>query len=149
MKFPSVSGDILTVHVDKKIARECYAACLKMEPFMRDLGRMSRGRSQERRSSRGQRTSRVEPKPERREHTIALVELDPQMSESRLEAGGRLTSSSFADEDYTTSLGTSFAMVDGKIIHQTLKKNVDLFAWTTFDMLGVSQEIITHKLSVH
>jgi len=25
MKFPSLSGDILTIHVDQKIARECYA----------------------------------------------------------------------------------------------------------------------------
>ena len=33
-------------------------------------------------------------------------------------------------------------------MHATLKKNVDLFAWTPSDMPGVSPNIITHKLSV-
>ena len=31
MKFPLASGDILTVHVDHKIARECYATSLNVE----------------------------------------------------------------------------------------------------------------------
>ena len=29
MKFPSMSGDILTIHVDQKIARECYVESLR------------------------------------------------------------------------------------------------------------------------
>jgi len=32
MKFPSLSGDILTIHVDQKIARECYAKSQRVEP---------------------------------------------------------------------------------------------------------------------
>jgi len=32
MKFPSTAGDIVTVHVDQKIAHECYVASLKVEP---------------------------------------------------------------------------------------------------------------------
>ena len=32
MKFPSLSGDILTIHVDQKVARECYAESLRVEP---------------------------------------------------------------------------------------------------------------------
>ncbi|XP_068466575.1 uncharacterized protein [Phaseolus vulgaris] len=35
MKFPSLSGDILTIHVDQKIARECYVESLRMEPLSR------------------------------------------------------------------------------------------------------------------
>jgi len=35
MKFPSVNGDIATVHVDHKIARECYVTSLKVEPTRR------------------------------------------------------------------------------------------------------------------
>jgi len=35
-----------------------------------------------------------------------------------------------------------------KVMHVTLKKNVDLFAWTPSDMSGVSVNIITHRLSV-
>jgi len=33
MKFPSSSGDILTVHVDEKEAREFYAENLRVEPL--------------------------------------------------------------------------------------------------------------------
>jgi len=33
--FPSVNGDIATVHIDQKIARECYVASLKVEPTRR------------------------------------------------------------------------------------------------------------------
>jgi len=35
------------------------------------------------------------------------------------------------------------------MVHQALKKNVDLFAWKTSNMLGVSSNIISHKLSVY
>jgi len=40
------------------------------------------------------------------------------------------------------------AAVEAEIMHATLKKNVDLFAWTPSDMIGVSPAIITHKLSM-
>jgi len=32
MKFSSTTGDIVTVHVEQKVARECYVASLKVEP---------------------------------------------------------------------------------------------------------------------
>jgi len=32
MKFPSVSGDIIIVHVDQKVTREFYEGSLKVEP---------------------------------------------------------------------------------------------------------------------
>ena len=31
MKFPYASGDIIIVHVDQKVARECYVASLKVK----------------------------------------------------------------------------------------------------------------------
>jgi len=36
-----------------------------------------------------------------------------------------------------------------ELVHQALKRNVDRFAWTTSDMLGVSPDIITHKFSIY
>ena len=36
MKFPLASGDVLTVHVDQKVARECYAESLRVEPTRQD-----------------------------------------------------------------------------------------------------------------
>jgi len=41
MKFPSASGDVITLHVDQKMAREFYAASLKIEP--RRKGKRARG----------------------------------------------------------------------------------------------------------
>jgi hypothetical protein len=32
---------------------------------------------------------------------------------------------------------------------QFLNKNSDVFAWSTFDLVGVSREIIEHKLQVN
>jgi len=32
IKFPSATRDVITVHVDQKMTRECYAANLRLEP---------------------------------------------------------------------------------------------------------------------
>jgi len=40
------------------------------------------------------------------------------------------------------------AAAEAEVIHVTLKKNVDLFAWTPSDMLSISLDIITHRLAV-
>jgi len=52
------------------------------------------------------------------------------------------------DEEQNTCVGTTIVAVEAKLMHQTLKKSKDLFAWTTFHMMGVSLNVITHKLSV-
>jgi len=49
------------------------------------------------------------------------------------------------NNEHSTYVGTTIAMVEVELVHQALKKNVDLFMWTTSDMLGVSPNIITHK----
>ena len=36
MKFLSILGKILMVHVDQKVARECYATSLRIEPTRQD-----------------------------------------------------------------------------------------------------------------
>ena len=40
------------------------------------------------------------------------------------------------------------AAAEVEIMHATLKRNVELFAWTPSDMPGVSPDIITHRLSI-
>jgi len=49
MKFPLVSGDILTVHVDQKVSRECYVKSLRVESLRKE-------RSPKRKTSRGQKS---------------------------------------------------------------------------------------------
>jgi len=48
MKFPSTVGDIVIVHLDQKIARECYVVSLKIEPTRRLHKTLARGWSRER-----------------------------------------------------------------------------------------------------
>jgi len=49
MKFPSAVGNIVTVNIDKKIARECYVASLKVESTSWLLKAFPRGQSTGRR----------------------------------------------------------------------------------------------------
>jgi len=40
------------------------------------------------------------------------------------------------------------AAAEAEIMHDALKKNMDMFAWTPTDMPGVSPDVITHRLSI-
>ena len=82
-------------------------------------------------------------------HAIAMVDLDPREVEPRLEAKEELRRVALIDEERYTSIGTTMAAADAKLIHQALRRNVDLFAWTVADVPGVNPEIITHRLSVY
>ena len=145
MKFPSINGDIATVYVDQKIARECYVASLKVEPTRQlytttnDRSPSRRGRSPERRS-RGRGSRR---------HLVALVNLDPRLDDPRMEAGEDLQPIFLRDKDRKTHMGTSLKHDDREAIGKTLTKNADLFAWTVADMPGVKFDVITHRLSVY
>jgi len=66
MKFPLSMGDIITVHVDQKIAWECYAASLRVE-------------------SRSQENSGAEERIRKRSQVVAVTELDPRVEEIRVE----------------------------------------------------------------
>lgn len=136
------------MHVDQKVVRECYVTSLKVELTKRDSSRTSKGRSQEQISTQERRTSRTELRPARREHTVALVDLDPWINELTLERGKDIRSVPLQDEKDTTNFRTYLTLVDGKTIHQTLKKNADLFAWAASDMLRVSLEVIIEAFCV-
>jgi len=83
MKFPSVNGNIVTVHVDQKTARECYVASVKVELTKR-LYTTTNGRSPSRRGRSQERRSRGRNS---RKHLVALVDLDPRLDDPRMEAG--------------------------------------------------------------
>jgi len=78
-----------------------------------------------------------------------MADLDPKEVEPRLEAKDELRQAKLDGEDRYTSIGTAMAAADVDFVHQTLKRNVDLFAWTTADVPGVHPDIITHRLSVY
>jgi len=145
MKFPSVNGDIATVHVDQKIARECYVASLKVESTRR-LYTTSTDRSPERRGRSPERRSRGRGS---RRHLVVLVDLDPQLDDPQMEAGEDLQPIFLRDKDRKGNMGTSLKPNDREAIGKTLTKNADLFAWTAADMPGVKSNVITHRLSIY
>jgi len=144
MKFPSLSVDILTIHVDQKVARECYAESLRVEPTRQKVAsshspkRNIPGRG---RSPRG--------RAPLAEHAVTMIDLDPREIEPRLEAKDELRQATLNGEERYTSIGTAMAVADVELIHRTLKKNADLFAWIAADVPGINPEIITHRLSVY
>ena len=144
MKFPSINGDIATVHVDQKTARECYVASLKVEPT-RQLYTITNERSPSRRGRSPERRSRGQ---NFRRHLVFLVDLDPQLEDPRMEVGEDLQPI-FLHSDRKTYIGTSLKLDDREVISTTLVKNADLFAWTAADILGVNHNVITHSLSVY
>jgi len=154
MQFPSAVGDIVTIHVDQKIAHECYVAGLKVERTNRIYRASPHGRSTGRKGcslgSRGStRDQSQETKSQRREHMIVLVDLDPRLNEDHIEPSKDVCPLPLHDEEHATHIGTSLKPINDKLASQTLIDNVDLFAWTTSYMPGGSPNIITHRLSVY
>jgi len=144
MKFPFLSGDILTIHVDQKVARECYAESLRVEPTRKKpAGSPSPKRKI---ADRGRSPQKYSPQPR---NVVAMADLDPREVESRLEAKDELRRAELGGEERYTSISTAMVVVDAEFIHRTLKKNANLFAWTTTDVPGVHPDIISHRLSVY
>jgi len=128
MKFPSPMGDIITVHVDQKTTRECYAASLRVE-------------------SQSQEVSSPEGRIPKRDQVVAVTELDPRIEEVRVEPKEDVQYVPLIGNNKITRIGTSLSKEDAAQLNNTLQENASVFAWTATDILGVDPTIITHKLS--
>jgi len=155
MKFLLALGDIVIVYVDQKVAREFYVASLKVEPTNQLCYRESpRVQSKEHNKGHSPRSKGLfrdrshEIKSPRKEHMVVLVNLEPWLNEARIEPGEDLRSLPLRDEEHASHIGTYLKSTDDKLVSQTLIDNVDLFAWTVSDMLGVSPDVITHRVLI-
>jgi len=128
MKFPSVIGDIATVHVDQKTARECYVASIKVEPTRRLYTKTLNDQSPSRRERSPETRSRGQ---NFRRHLVALVDLDLWLDDPQMEASEDLQPIFLRNNDRKTYMGTLLKSDDRKVISTTLVKNANLFAWTT------------------
>jgi len=127
IKFPSRAGDIITVHVDQKTARKCYATSLRVEHRSEAL--------------------RTEQRVSKRIHVVVVTELDPRTKEVRVEPKEEIRHIPLRGDCKTTRMGISLSMEDAKKLSATLQANGDAFKWTTADMPGVDSSVMTHKLS--
>jgi len=122
MKFPFDRGSVATVYADKKIARECYVASLKLKPTA---------------------------KRNVAQRMVALMDLDPRINDDvRMKPSNDVTEWQLAGEGQNTRLGGSMTESEVQRVTKLLADNRDLFAWTAEDMPGVDQRVMSHRLSV-
>jgi len=129
MEFPSPSGDILAIHCDKRLARECYMASLRPQLPI-------------------QQTNHIERPPS---SGIALSgeDLEPKVGRDvRLELVEE-TSPLELPNGHSINLGTGLNSDERAIITPILTSNTDLFAWSAADLHGVDPQVASHKLSIY
>lgn len=131
MKFPSTSGEIVTVRADQKEARMSYLASLKITRAI--ILTLEKAKS--------------EPIAGRPEGTVNLVELDPweDMTELRpqpMEPSEKVQLGS--EPCRCTKIGTLKYTNLRESIVSLLKKNSHLFAWSASDMSGIDPDFLCH-----
>ena len=129
MKFPSLSGDILTVHCDQCLARECYMASLRPQLPIQQTNHIQR--------------------PPGSGIALSSEDLDPRVGlDVRLESIEE-TSPLELPNVYSINLGTGLNSEERAIITPILVNNTDLFAWSTADLPGLDPLVASHKLSIY
>jgi len=129
MKFPSPSGDILTVHCDERLAHEYYMASLHPQLPI-------------------QQTNHIE-RPPGSGITLSGKDLDPRVGwDVRLELVEE-TSPLELPNDHSINIGTGLNSDERAIITHILVSKTDLFAWSAADLLGVDPLVASHKLSFY
>ena len=73
-----------------------------------------------------------------------MVEEEPKESSQMLEEVNLID----GDTTKVTNVGTGFTPTLKSRIVEFLKQNLDVFAWTHEDMIGIDNEVIEHKLNV-
>jgi len=129
MQFPSSSGDIITIHGDQRLARECYIASLRPKELVLT-------------------TNNIEREP-RVGLTLIGEDLDPRIGcDSHIEPVED-TKSLELSLRRNLKLGVGLSHNDQDLIEATLKSNKDLFAWSATNLLSVDPQITVYKLSIY
>jgi len=117
MKFPAPSGDILTIHCDQRLTRECYMASLRPQLPI-------------------QQTNHIE-KPPGSSIALSGEDLDPRIGRDvRLEPVED-TSPLELPNGHSINLGTGLNSDERATITPILINNTNLFAWSVADLPGV------------
>jgi len=136
MKFPSPAGEVITVHVNQKTTRECYAASLRIEPTIQEQA------TEEPRAQHGKRCPRSE-------YLVAVTDLDPRLDDIRVEPSEEVCVIPLKDDEHSAKIGVSLTDEEKQKMTSLLQANTDMFAWTAADIPGVDPSIIVYKLSVY
>ena len=97
MKFPSSMADVITVHVNQKTAKECYAASLRIEPISQE---------QATQGSQAQHRKRFPQS----EYLVAIADLDTRLNNIRVEPGEEVCVISLKDAEHSAKIGVSLTV---------------------------------------
>jgi len=129
MKFPTPSGDILTIHCDQRVARECYMASLRPQLPIQQTNHIAR--------------------PPNSHIALSGEDLDPRIGrDTRLQLVEDTTPLELPN-GHSITLGTGLSPDERATITPILTNNTDLFAWSAADLPGVDPNVASHKLSVY
>jgi len=129
MKFPSPSGDILTIHGDQRLARERYMASLRPQLLILQTNHIER--------------------PPFSEIALSGDNLDPRVGRDVRFEPVEETSPLELPNSRIIKLGTGLEPEERYIITSTLVGNTNLFAWSAADLPGVDPQVASHKLSIY
>lgn len=134
MKFPSDTKAIIIVHVDQRLAKECYMASLKLGLLIKD--------------ERHQGVHYVEIVAEI--EGLEGLDLDPRTKDdSRVKPMEETWTFQFdLKEGQATQLGSQLSSDDRSNMQQIIREHIDLFAWSATNMLGVDSASHCHRLSI-
>ncbi|XP_072067016.1 uncharacterized protein [Arachis hypogaea] len=132
VKFLSQDNKVITIHGDRKEAKQCYNASLKSE----------QPRQPEQQYVQAVYNSDQLP---------ALANLDPRTShQERPMPTDDLTKIQLTnDKAKYTYLGNTLKKEEQDQLAELLRHNTDLFAWTPADMPGIDPNVICHKLVIN
>lgn len=124
MKYPASDETISTFRADQKVARECYVAGLRVQPLVH--------------------------KREGKIKEVVMADLDPRVNvEERMKPlGGTRPFRLGKLEGQDKLVGIDLTSKQVNVVGFLLKRNHNLFAWTTSDMPGIHFNVISHNLAI-
>nr|XP_025697379.1 uncharacterized protein LOC112798324 [Arachis hypogaea] len=130
VKFQAQGGKIARIHSDCQQARQCYNASLKRSDT-----------SQQQREVQSIQGTEV----------LSLAELDPRGdTQERPQPANELQKIQLTQTpEQVTYIGQALQGQQRSELIRLLQANADLFAWTPADILGISPDVICHKLATN
>ncbi|GAU24562.1 hypothetical protein TSUD_149030 [Trifolium subterraneum] len=135
IKYPLDNGGVGIVRGDQALGRQCYESSLKV-----------------RKNYAHGATSQTGGTSVNTTNMSEAIELDPreEFHEGRVSPIEDLEEITIGSEPHqVTNIGTTLPPEEKDKVIETLRRNVDLFAWHPKHMPGIDESIITHKLAIH
>nr|XP_025674348.1 uncharacterized protein LOC112775091 [Arachis hypogaea] len=131
VKFPVQENKIATMYADHQEARQCYNASLKLTQTKQEAQTQVQA---------------IHTSAD----TATLADLDPRedLDERPRPMDNLQQITLTTDDKQCTYIGEALESEDRARLIHILRQNIDLFAWTPDDILGISPKVICHRLAI-